>query len=122
MGKCTIVGKIVVPADIGQAILINGKTCAEQTDWVITGYGGETHELPFTIDNRSGVSFDIKWEITPAADNEYTIGIYESDGVTEVTSPTNIGATTVRNLILRAIFDKYITTDTYNIEIVFDFQ
>jgi len=119
MSTCTIIGKITVPASVGQAILINGKPCTEETTWNVSAYGGESVVTDFTLDNRASVSFDIQFDMsTPTG---VLAGVYESDGVTSVSSPTNVSATTVYNWKLQLDFDKYIMTNTYNIEIVFDF-
>lgn len=121
MGICTIIGKISVPASVGQAILINGKPCTEETTWNVSAFGGESVVTAFTLDNRANVGFSIDFAMSTATDSEYTAGVYETDGVTPVSSPTVVAATTLYNWKFKVDFDKYITTDTYNIEIIFDF-
>jgi len=121
MGKCTIIGKIRVPADVGQAILINGKKCDEETVWNLSAYGGESHSTDFTLENRANVGFDIDLEVSVASDGEYTAGVYEDDGVTAVSSPVSITATTLYNWKFKIDFDKYITEDTYEIILEVDF-
>lgn len=121
MGKCTIIGKIRVPASVGQAILVNGKECDEETVWNLNAYGGESHVTDFTVENRADVSFDINFDCSSATDGEYTVGVYEDDGVTPVTSPFTMDATTTENLKFKLEFDKYIMTDTYEIVLEVDF-
>ena len=121
MGKCTIIGKIRIPAQVGQAVRINGKKCDEETVWNVIAYGGESVVTDFTIENRANVSFNVDFDISTATDSEYVAGVYEDDGVTSVSSPTLLSSSTTRNLKFKIDFDKYITEDTYSIEIIFDF-
>ena len=115
MGKCQIIGKIRVPAQVGQAIRINDKKCDEETVWNLSAYGGESHVTDFTLEVKANVDFDIEFDISTATDGEYTVTVLESDGVTEVSSPTEVLGQTVYNWKLKIDFDKYITDDTYEI-------
>lgn len=121
MGKCTIIGKMRIPATVGQAVRINGKKCDEETVWSIVAYGGESVVTIFNIENKSSVTFPISFEITPATEGEYTAGVYLEDGTTPVTSPVTIIGKAIENFKFKIEFDKYITDDTYEIIIEFDF-
>lgn len=122
MGKCTIIGRIHAPATVGQAIRINGKKCDEETVWNIVAYGGESVVTDFTVENKSNVTFNIEWEISTATENEYTAGVYEDDGVTPVGSPATIVGKATENWKFKIDFDKYITDDTYDIYVEFDYE
>jgi len=123
MGKCTIIGKIRVPATVGQAIRINDKKCDEETVWTIPdAYGGESYVSVFTIENKSNVSVPVDFEITPTApEGEYTAGVFLSDGVTPVTAPVTIDGKTTDTFKLIINFDKYITDDIYELLVEFDY-
>ena len=121
MGKCTIIGRINAPASLGQAVRINGKKCDEVTTWNISAFGGESVATAFTVENRSSVTFSIDWEMSTATDTEYTLGVYESDGVTPVSSPATVGGQDTKNWKFGIVFDKYITEEEYDIYIEFDF-
>ena len=121
MGKCTIIGKISIPASLGQAVRINGKKCNEQTVWNVSAYGGESKVTDFTLENRANVEFDIEFEFSGATDGEYTIGVYEDDGITPVSTPETVSGQATKNWKLKVDFDKRITEDDYQIYIEFDF-
>lgn len=122
MGKCTIIGKIRAPANVGQAVRINGKKCDEETVWNIAEvYGGESVVTDFNIENKSNVLFSVSFELSTPSEGEYTCGVYLSDGVTPVTSPIAIDGKELKNLKLKLAFDKYITESTYEIIVEFDF-
>lgn len=121
MGKCTIIGRITVPATVGQAIRINGKKCDEETIWNVNAYGGESVVTDFIVENKANVTFDIDWEMSTPSEGEYTVGVYESDGVTPVTSPYTINGAVTKNWKFKIDFDKYIMDSTYDIYIEFDF-
>ena len=121
MGKCTIIGKIRVPASVGQAVRINGKKCDEETVWNVTAFGGESIVTAFTLENKSSVTFSIAFEFSTATDGEYTVGVFESDGVTPVSSPQTVAGKALMNWKLGIDFDKYITDDSYEIYIEFDY-
>ena len=122
MGKCSIIGTIRIPANVGQAVRVNGKKCDEETVWDLVAYGGESHSTDFTLENRSNVDFNIEWTVSTASDGEYTAGIYESDGTTPVTSPQLVSGKETKNWKFKVDFDKYITEDTYEIVLEFDFE
>ena len=122
MGKCLVIGTIHVPATVGQAILVNGKLCTEETLWSISAYGGESHATDFTLENRANVGFDITWEISQPTDGEYSAGVYESDGVTAVSSPTHVNAHETKNWVFKVDFDKHISEGDYDIYIRFKFE
>jgi len=119
MGKCTIIGKIRVPASVGQAILLNGKKCDEETVWTINAFGGESHVTDFTIENRSNVDFDIDLELSTPTDGEYTMEILDALDA-PVTLPFNITKETV-NWKFKITFDKYIASDEYEIILTLDY-
>jgi hypothetical protein len=122
MGKCTIIGRIRAPANIGQAVRINGLKCDEETLWTLDNvFGGESVVTDFYIENRSGVTFTISFDISTATEGEYTAGVYLPDGVTLVSSPTVVLAKATDNFKFQIDFDKYITEDTHEIIIEFDF-
>ena len=122
MGKCTIIGKIRCPSNVGQAVRINGKKCDEETIWnIIDIYGGESVSTDFYIENRSNVTFSIDFTTSTATDSEYTAGVYLPDGVTLVSSPTVVNGKATNNYKFKIEFDKYITEDTYEISIEFDY-
>jgi len=122
MSKCTIIGKIRVPASVGQAIRINGKKCDEETLWTLTDvYGGESSATEFYIENKSNVTFPISFDISVASEGEYTAGVYLADGITPVSSPTVVVGKATDNFKFIIEFDKYITEDEYEIVIEFDY-
>ncbi len=119
MGKCTIIGKIRVPASVGQAILLNGKKCDEETVWNLDAYGGESHVTAFTVQNRANVNFDIDFDYSSPTESEYSIEILDASD-NPVTLPFNITQETV-DWKLKLVFDKYIMDDTYEIVLVLDY-
>ena len=122
MAKCTIIGKIRVQSNVGQAVRINDKKCKEETLWSIPeAYGGESYVTDFTVENKTGKVVPIEWDISSPTDSEYTVGIYESDGVTPVSSPTSLAAKEIKNWKLKIEFDQYIEEDTYEITVDFDY-
>ena len=120
MGKCTIIGKIRVPASVGQAILLNGKKCDEETLWNLNAFGGESAVTNFSIENRANVNFDIDFDMSTATDGEYTLEILDATD-NPVTLPFNITKETV-NWKLKITFDKYITSDDYEIILTLDYS
>lgn len=122
MGKCTIIGKIRVPSNVGQAVRVNGKKCDEETVWTVTDvYGGESIVTNFTIENKSNVTFDIEGEITSATASEYTAQVLLSDGVTPVTFPFTLVGKATENWQLKITFDKYIAEGSYEVIFEVDF-
>lgn len=122
MPKCTIIGKIRVQSNVGQAVRINGKKCKEETLWDIPdAYGGESYVTDFTVENKSNKIVSIEWDISSPTDSEYTVGIYENDGVTPVSSPTSLVGKETKNWKLKIEFDQYIEDDTYEITVEFDY-
>jgi len=121
MAKCTIIGKIRVPASVGNAIRINGKKCKEETVWNLEAYGGESHVTDFTVENKSNRAFDIEFSLSTATDGEYIAGIYENDGITIVSSPFSLSGKATENWKLKIEFDKYVESGSYEIILEFDF-
>jgi len=122
MAKCQIIGKIRVSSGVGQAVRINDKKCNEETVWDLEAYGGESYITDFTVENKSNKTVSIEFESSTPTDNEFTVGIYESNGVTPVSSPTSLNGKEIKNWKLKVEFDQYIADSTFDIEVVFDYE
>jgi hypothetical protein len=118
MGKCLVIGTIRIPAIVGQAVLINGKKCDEETIWNINAYGGESHVTDFTVECKANVDFDIEADFSQPTD-DYTLTILD-ESENPITFPFNISKG-IYNWKLKLTLDKYITEDTYEILVKFDF-
>lgn len=120
MAKCDRIGRIRATITVIQAVQINNLECNQQTVWDLSAIGGESYTTDFTIDNNSSNPANVEWDISGPTDAGYTIEIY--DGVTPITSPITIAASTSKSLTLKISFDQNIRGGAYSINIDFDYS